>query len=52
MSAILDRFEQLQAEELPVVDENGQILGVVTELYVQRRHAEESDKALRLLLRE
>lgn len=47
--AIIDRFEQDGAEELPVVDEQGRILGLVTESYVQRRHAEESEKALRML---
>jgi CIC family chloride channel protein len=44
LGAVLDRFEQLQTEDLAVVDGEGRILGVLTETYVQRRYIEESEK--------
>ena len=45
IGAILDRFEQLEVEDLAVVDHEGRILGALTENYVRRRYIEESDKA-------
>jgi CIC family chloride channel protein len=44
LGAVLDRFEQLQTEDLAVVNGEGRILGVLTETYVQRRYIEESEK--------
>lgn len=44
LSTILERFEQLQMDDLVVVDERGCILGVLTEKYVRRRYAEEMEK--------
>lgn len=49
---ILDRFESLGVEDLAVVDAEGTILGVLSEKYVARRYAEESEKALSELFRE
>jgi CIC family chloride channel protein len=44
LPAILDQFDEAHADELVVVDEAGGILGVLTERYVRRRHAEEMEK--------
>ena len=44
LPTILDQFDESHADELVVVDEDGGILGVLTERYVRRRHAEEMEK--------
>jgi CIC family chloride channel protein len=44
LGAVLDRFEQLETEDLAVTDSEGRILGALTEKYVQRRYIEESEK--------
>jgi CIC family chloride channel protein len=43
-STILARFEALQVDDLVVVDEQGHILGLLTEKHVRRRYAEELEK--------
>jgi CIC family chloride channel protein len=52
ITAILDRFEDLEAEDLAVVDREGRILGVLTEKYVHRRYIEESEKAQNAMFRD
>lgn len=44
LGTVLDRFEQLQAEDLAVIDGERRILGVLTEKYAHRRYIEESEK--------
>ena len=41
---ILDQFDNSGLDELVVIDEDGGILGTLTEKYVRRRHAEEMEK--------
>lgn len=45
IDALLDRFEELDSDDLAVVDDEGRIIGVLTEKYVTRRYIEESEKA-------
>lgn len=42
---ILDRFEELELDDLAVIDDQGRIIGMLTERYVSRRYIEESNKA-------
>ena len=44
LSEILDQLDETQSDELVVVDADGGIVGVLTERYVRRRHAEEMEK--------
>ena len=44
LSEILDQFDDSELDELVVVNDDGGILGVLTEKYVRRRHAEEMEK--------
>lgn len=44
LSTILERFEQLQVDDIAVVSEEGSILGVLTEAYVRRRYSQELEK--------
>ena len=44
IEAILNRFERLQVDDIAVTDEQGHILGLLTEKYVRRRYAEEIEK--------
>ena len=46
---IMRRFEESEADDLAVVASSGAVLGILTEKYVQRRYADEADKALREL---
>lgn len=46
---IMRRFEESEADDLAVVASSGALLGVLTEKYVQRRYADEADRALREL---
>jgi CIC family chloride channel protein len=41
------RFEESEADDLAVVSSSGVVLGILTEKYVQRRYADEADRALR-----
>jgi CIC family chloride channel protein len=43
----LAAFEQSEADYLAVVDETGQVLGTLSEKFVQRRYADELEKAQR-----
>lgn len=45
VAQILERFEELESDDLAVVAPNGRILGMLTERYVTRRYLEESEKA-------
>ena len=45
IKTILDKFENLETDDLAVVDQQGRILGVLTEKFVNRRYIEESEKA-------
>jgi CIC family chloride channel protein len=49
---IMARFDAEQVDELAVVDDDGHVLGVVSERYVRRRYAEEMEKAQRGLFAE
>ena len=44
---IMRRFEESEADDLAVVSSSGVVLGILTEKYVQRRYADEADRALR-----
>ena len=44
---ILHRFDDNEADDLAVVDQLGQPIGILTERYVRRRYASEADRALR-----
>jgi CIC family chloride channel protein len=44
---IMAAFDTTQADELAVVDEDRNVLGVVSESYATRRYAEELEKARR-----
>ncbi|MBB3862076.1 CIC family chloride channel protein [Novosphingobium hassiacum] len=44
---IMRRFEESEADDLAVVSASGAVLGILTEKYVQRRYADEADRALR-----
>jgi CIC family chloride channel protein len=46
---IMQRFEESEADDLAVVSSSGAVLGILTEKYVQRRYADEADRALREL---
>lgn len=52
VGAVLRAFEREEANDLAVLDETGHFLGIVTENYVRRRHAEEVGKAYRDLFGE
>lgn len=45
IAQILDRFEELELDDLAVLDDEQRILGMLTERYVSRRYIEESNKA-------
>ena len=49
---ILDRFERHHVEDLAVIEQDGTILGVITEAYARRRYAEELEKQQALLFGE
>ena len=42
---IMQAFDNSAADELAVADEDGRVLGLVSERYVTRRYAEELEKA-------
>lgn len=44
---IMKRFEESEADDLAVISRSGAVLGILTEKYVQRRYADEADRALR-----
>ena len=52
LGAVMKTFDAAQSDELAVLDPAGQVLGIVTEIYVHRRYAEELDKAQRDLFGE
>jgi CIC family chloride channel protein len=49
---IMEAFDQTESDELAVVDEAGQPLGMVSEAYATRRYADELEKARRDLIGE
>lgn len=44
---LLSRFDEVAADELAVVDDRGQVLGVITEKHARRRYFEEVETAQR-----
>ncbi len=46
------QFDLTQSDELAVVDEQGKVLGVLSESFVRKRYAEELDKRQRELMGE
>jgi len=44
LPTILEIFERLQVDDIAVVNEQGKIMGVLTEKYVRRRYAQELEK--------
>jgi CIC family chloride channel protein len=44
IEVILNRFERLQVDDIAVTDDQGHVLGLLTEKYVRRRYAEEIEK--------
>ncbi|WP_066683513.1 chloride channel protein [Caulobacter sp. CCH9-E1] len=49
IKAIMTAFDETGADELAVVDEGGEVIGLITEAHVTRRYAEELEKARREL---
>lgn len=49
IKAIMTAFDDTGADELAVVDEHGEVIGLITESHVTRRYAEELEKARREL---
>jgi len=49
IKAIMTTFDETGADELAVVDEGGEVIGLLTEAHVTRRYAEELEKARREL---
>lgn len=47
ISAILDRFDQSGADDLAVVEDDGKIVGMLTEKYARKRYADEIDRSQR-----
>ena len=52
VAAVMRMFDEREADDLAVVDEQGKSVGLVTEKYVRRRYAEEVEKAQRALFGE
>lgn len=52
VAAVTRRFEELGADDIAIVSDEGLLLGVLTEKYVQRRYAAELEKAQRELFGE
>ena len=46
---IMERFDDSEADDLAIVDEQGCILGMLTEKYVRKRYADEIDQSQRAL---
>lgn len=46
---IMKRFDESEADDLAVVDQGGQILGMLTDKYVRNRYSDELDRAQREL---
>jgi CIC family chloride channel protein len=44
---VMQAFDEAQTDELAIVDDRSQVLGILTEAYVRRRYAEELEKAQR-----
>ena len=49
IKAIMTAFDETGSDELAVVDEGGEVIGLITEAHVTRRYAEELEKARREL---
>lgn len=49
---VMRRFDEAESDELVVLDEDGHILGILTETFVRRRYADELEKAQRDLFGE
>ncbi|MFA6124285.1 chloride channel protein [Sphingomonas sp.] len=47
IGAIMERFDESEADDLAVVDPAGRILGMLTEKYVRKRYADEIDRSQR-----
>jgi chloride channel protein, CIC family len=47
IGAIMERFDESEADDLAVVDPAGHILGMLTEKYVRKRYADEIDRSQR-----
>jgi CIC family chloride channel protein len=44
IAEVMQLFDATQTEELAVVDAKGEVVGLLTELYVSRRYAKELEK--------
>ena len=51
-AAIMRAFEEREADEFIVTEDDGTVLGVVSERYVRRRYTDEIEKAQRELFGE
>jgi CIC family chloride channel protein len=49
---VMQAFDATETDDLPVVDESGQVLGLLAEVYVARRYAKELDTVQRGLFGE
>ena len=49
---VMQAFDATETDDLPVVDEDGQVLGLLAEVYVARRYAKELDTVQRGLFGE
>jgi len=52
IAAVMVRFDEAESDELAVIDGDGQVLGILSEVFVRRRYTEELEKALRELFGE
>ena len=52
INAIMQQFDESEADDLAVIDAHGAILGMVTEKYVRRRYADELDRTQKELFGE
>ena len=52
LAAVMKAFDAAETDELAVLDADAHVLGIVTEVFVHRRYAEELDKAQRALFGE
>ena len=50
--AVMVRFDEAESDELAVVDGDGEVLGILSEVFVRRRYTEEIEKAQRELFGE
>jgi CIC family chloride channel protein len=49
---VLELFDSCEADYLAVIDDKDEVLGTLSERFVQRRYADELEKAQREMFRE